>query len=311
MSKSVACLLFFALIGQGWNAVGHRAVAGHAYDRLKKTARHRVDDLIRKHPDYQLLVAGATGNNKERARYAFMSAAVWPDTIKGDPRFYDESRRDAKPTPVLAGFPDMQQRRNWHYINKPFSPDGTPLLKPPVPNALTQLHWIIERIGNKVTGEASVEDPVYLLPWLMHVGGDEFQPLHCVTRFRKGQLDRDGKPMGDLGGNTVILLGGQNLHAYWDDSLGGTPSPTYVEAVIKQLRKQDREKKPILEPAVWIEEGLAIAKRDVYSFGVDGGTKEDPVKLDDHYKIRSRKIALQRAALGGQRLAALLNEKLR
>ncbi len=311
MARTIVCLLFFALLGQGWNAVGHRAVAGHAYDQLTKQARQRVDELIRKHPDYKLLVAGATGSEKDKARYAFMSAAVWPDTIKGDPRFYDEARSDAKPTPTLPGFPDMKQRRNWHYINKPFSQDGTPLLEPPVPNALTQLHWIIERIANKTTGTASLEDPVYLLPWLLHVGGDEFQPLHCVARFRKGQLDRDGKPMGDLGGNSVILMGGQNLHAYWDDSLGSTASPTYVEGVIKQLRKQDHEKKPVLEPSVWVDEGLAIAKRDVYSFDPEAGTKENPVKLDENYAIRARKIALQRAALGGQRLAALLNEKLK
>ena len=52
------------------------------------------------------------------------AAAVWPDNIKGDPRFWDDTHADASPTQLLPGFPDMKRHTNWHYFDMPYAPDG-------------------------------------------------------------------------------------------------------------------------------------------------------------------------------------------
>jgi hypothetical protein len=309
------CVLSTALAAFAWNGAGHKAVAGLAYDLLTPAARTRVDDLIRRHPDYKMLTEGAPADEKGKARYAFMKAAFWPDMIKGDPRFYDEARRDAVPTPPAPGFPDTKQRRNWHYINVAFSTDGTETPPPPPVNVLSQIRMILPVVGQPPIepGSGPAEhDPVYLLPWLLHLVGDVHQPLHCATRFRKGQVDpATGRPWSDLGGNTVFVVGANNLHAYWDDSLGITDTRGYVDGLVRSLRKVQREASPLLDPQRWVDEGFDISKAVVYSFGNEGGSKENPIRLTDQYHVQASQIARRRAAIGGQRLAALLNERLR
>jgi hypothetical protein len=298
------CLLLTAVpAADAWNAVGHRAIAALAYDNLNKRARARVDQLIRRHPDYSQWIQGAPPSPRQRARFAFTQAAVWADNIKGDARFYDEARRDAKPTPTLAGFPDMKQHRNWHYINVAFSTDGTALPKePPTPNALTELTRIIPLLPS--------DEGVYLLPWFLHIAGDVHQPLHCATRFRQGQNDPQGRPWSDLGGNTVHVVGAHNLHAFWDDALGIVDSDTYIDELAKFLSRQPKEKPVVTDPKTWINEGARIAQDHVYSFGNEGGSKDNPIRLDSNYVQKSRTLSRQRAALAAYRIAAILNQQL-
>src|SRR5687768_13584882 len=198
-------------------------------------------------------------------------------------------------------------------INVAFSTDGTPVRDAPVPNILTQLKLILDRIGKPPSHgltPAAEDDPVYLLPWLLHLAGDVHQPLHCATRYRQGQNDPNGRPWSDLGGNTVELEGRQNLHALWDNALGITQTTAYIEGVIRILLKRAPRNPGAMSPEVWVQEGFEIAKRDVYSFGNQTGTKDKPLRLDEKYMVRMREVAFQRAALGGIRLAAVLNDRL-
>src|SRR5215469_12334814 len=92
------CSIFLITIpANAWNATGHSIIAAIAYDRLNPKTRARVDDLIRRHPDYEtILTHGAPANPAARARFAFISAAVWPDLIKRRPsllRRYAHGRR--------------------------------------------------------------------------------------------------------------------------------------------------------------------------------------------------------------------------
>jgi len=311
--RVISAFLAFCLSAAAWNAVGHRAVAGLAYDLLSPAARARVDDILKRHPDIAMLMENGPADPAGRIRYAFMKAAVWPDIIKGDARFYDEARPDAVATPTQPGFPDMKRRLNWHYINVAFSTDGTEISPPPPVNVLSQLGIILDTLGKNVIepGSGPAEsDSVYLLPWALHLIGDVHQPMHCVTRYRKGQVNpATNKPWSDLGGNTIFVVGSYNLHAFWDDSLGITDTDDYVEGLIQYLSKQPVEAAGVLEPKQWVEEGFDIAKSFVYSFGNEGGSKENPIQLTPEYTAKAKEIARQRAALGARRMAAVLEAR--
>jgi len=298
-----------------WNSVGHKAVAGMGYDKLNSSTRAKVDALIRQHPDYQSWLANAPTDEKGKARHAFIQAAFWPDTIKGDPRFYDEMRRDPVPTPAQKGFADMKRRTNWHYINIAFSTDNTPFPPPPAVNALSQIQMILSAIGNAPPAPGSVpveQDPTYLLPWLLHLVGDVHNPMHCTSRWKRDQVDpKTGQPWSDLGGNGVMVVGSYNLHAFWDDALGITDTPVFINGLIQFLKKKGKAGKKIVDPQLWVKEGARLAETVAYNYGPDGlGTKESPVKLPETYIVNARALAKERAALAARRLAAVLNARL-
>jgi hypothetical protein len=282
-------VLLIALPLQAWNATGHRIVGAIAYDHLTAKARAQVDELLRQHPDFKALIG----------RDAFLQASVWPDTIKGDNRFYDDTRANAQPTPLLPGFPDMARHTNWHYIDIPFSPDGTPLEPIPSPNALIELRRILKetKLG------------AYDLPWLVHLTGDVHQPLHCTSRFTKSQ------PKGDQGGNLVYVMPGRNLHALWDDLAGTDTTDAYVNRYAAEITSEFVKasgQRPRLskDPKKWVDEGFDLAKREVYTFGPDTGSREHPLLLPATYEENARRIARIQLAKAGFRLAAALNARL-
>ena len=315
MLRFLLCVALAVFPALAWNHVGHKAVAGMAYDRLSGRARAKVDSLIHNHPDYQLWLTDAPLDKKGRARHAFMQSAYWPDTIRSDPRFYDESRSDQQSTPAPTGYADMRRHTNWHYINMAFSPDGTPFPPPPPVNVLSQIKLILGVIGTEpppapgsVNGEM---DPTYLLPWLLHLVGDVHNPMHCTSRWKRDQVDpKTGRPWSDLGGNGVFVVGAFNLHAYWDNALGITDTPVFINGVIKFLKGKGQEGEAVLDPQEWVNEGAKLAESVCYNLGSKGaGTKEDPITLPDVYGLKAREVARERAALGARRLAAVLNER--
>ena len=292
--RPIAAVLLSLLLASptwAWNATGHRVVAAIAYDHLTPKARARVDELLRAHPDYGTLLP-------KDARDAFLAAAVWPDVIKGDNRFYDDTRANAKPTLLLPGFPSMARHTNWHYVDFPFSPDGTPLDPVKPPNALEQLQRILKgRLDS------------YDLPWLLHVEGDVHQPLHCVSRFTKSV------PKGDAGGNQVFVTPGRNLHSVWDDAAGSDASNDFVnkyagEVTSEFVKQHGEHPKLSRDPKKWVEEGFALAQHDVYTFGPETGTRDHPLPLPEGYEAHTRQVARGQMAMAGFRLAAVLNQKL-
>lgn len=308
LAASVSIQFSLAPPAQAWNATGHRLIAAIAYDRLNPKTRARVDGLIRQHPDYEkLFLQGVPSTDPAvRARAAFIAAAVWPDQIKGDARFYDETRSNASPTRLLPGFPDMARHAVWHYYDTPHAPDGTEPEHQKPPHALSELNRIIPIIGTKAdVPPTSPSNPAYLLPWLEHIEGDVHQPLHCVSRFLKSQ------PKGDAGGN-FVYIGTRNLHSLWDGAAGQDTSDAYIaqyiaDATAAHPAQHHQEKKP----EKWIAEGFKLSVSDVYTFGLETGSRDHPLPIPPGYEANAAKVAQQRVAIAGYRLAAVLNEKLK
>ncbi|MEQ1886772.1 MAG: S1/P1 nuclease [Bryobacteraceae bacterium] len=296
-------LLAISLPAFGWNLDGHRIIAGIAYARLKPKARARVDALIRRHPDYEtLLTKDAPADPAARARYAFMNAAAWPDMIRGDARFYDETRADAVVTPPIPGFPESKRHPTWHYYDIPYSPDGTPGESTPPPNAFSELQRLIPEIGSTKDDALAAYD----LPWIEHLVGDVHQPLHATSRYLKTQ------PKGDAGGNFVWVVPGKPLHAYWDDAAGTELNQAQrLEYGVNATRQHKQPWRLSLTPKDWIDESYALVKSDVYSFGPQTGSREMPLTLPAGYAERTQAIAKKRIALAAYRLAQVLNRQLR
>ena len=193
----------------------------------------------------------------------------------------------------------MARHTNWHYIDLPFSPDGTPLEPPKVPNALTELRRILK--GSSLTA--------YDLPWLIHLTGDVHQPLHCSSRFTKSL------PHGDQGGNLVYVTPGRNLHSVWDGLAGSDQSEASVdrfaaEITAELIRAMGAHPRLSKDPKRWIDEGFALAMHDVYTFGSASGTPDHPIPLPQGYEAGARQIARVQLAKAGFRLADVLNTRL-
>jgi len=63
-------------------------------------------------------------------------------------------------------------------------------------------------------------------------------------------------------------------------------------------------------PKKWVEEGFDLAKREVYTFGPETGSREHPLPLPAGYEENARRVARVQLAKAGFRLAAALNAKL-
>ena len=305
LTALIAALLL-ALPAGAWNYSGHRIIAEIAYERLTPQARARVDQMIHDHPDYKDIFTQDTPdvikkNAAALARYAFVRAALWPDLIRGDKRFYDEANPDAHPTPLLPGFPDMGRHATWHYFDTPFSGDGTPVIEQQPPHLMTELPRLLAEIGTVDSRQAA-----YDLPWLEHLVGDAHQPLHLTGRFLRSQ------PKGDEGGNFVIVEPGRTLHSLWDEA--AAPRHLTDEDVIRYAHEitADYPAGPplSLDPTHWAAESFELDNSAVYTFGLGTGSKERPMALPPKYEEKAKQIARQRVAVAGYRLAGVLNKYL-
>jgi hypothetical protein len=170
-----------------------------------------------------------------------------------------------------------------------------------------------KRSGDPLLGDFSgLSDEVrsYDLVWLLHLVGDVHQPLHATSRFSRLHT------AGDQGGNleTVIPVTGEvaKLHGYWDGLLGGssTPEGAIDDALtFSKLPDPDPLKAKESDPEVWLTESEKLAEAFAYADPVKHGTA--PYVLTRQYETYAKFIAREQAALGGARLAGLLNEALK
>lgn len=312
--RSVVILIALAVVGPGdaraWDHEGHMVVAYIAYAHLPADTKTRVDTVLRAHPDLPTLthLAGSPHGN-DYAMRLFVEASRWPDLIKNDGRFYDETNPHDAPTRRLSGFPDMKMHKPWHYIDIGFSTDGTPVAEPPPVNARSAI-----RDFRRAIRDQYVSSPykAYGLSWLEHLVGDVHQPLHCAARFSKAH------PHGDDGGTKCVIVALElpgvtfpvdNLHALWDDVLGDDTRFGAVAAIAKQAEASSPpEPLDVVDEEAWTEESFEYAKSAAYRplDGQSGTPTVVPAYVD-----AARALALQRIKLAGHRLAAVIESDLR
>ena len=310
------CLVLLSSTSHAWFDVGHMAVAYVAYQQLTAEKKARVAALLKKNPYYKtkwmaLIPAGTPAD--QRDLMLFMIAATWPDEIKLQGSGY-QSDGDNPPTDGTAwtntGYGDLKQHRYWHFVDVPFTQDGTsPLAAIPTPNAETQIAIFRQTLTSGSTDKLKSYD----LVWLMHVLGDVHQPLHSTTRVSAGELT------GDHGGNnekvdaTAVGNATKKLHLFWDslpgDASGPSDALTMAIAYGKALAPADPVLAKKMDASDWINESFTLAETSVYSSPIGAG--DGPFVITAAYNDQAKKIAAERVALAGQRLANIINNELK
>ena len=295
----------------GWNEHGHMSVAYVAYRQLTPATRDRVNVLLKLNPKYNDWAAtvsqqapNASAGDKDLM--IFMIAATWADQIKRDSTYTKDggqngNRPEGSPDPGKnTGYDDLLMHKYWHFIDTPFTTDGTALPAIPTPNAQERI-----ALFRTVLGSTSADGlKSYDMTWLLHLVGDVHQPLHASTRVSSTD------PEGDAGGNLVKLDCSKcELHFFWDDLLG---KQNNLKTVMKAARKL-----PKAQPALaaksdekdWMAESFIAAQQAVYAPPIGAGN--GPFTLTTEYKKNAGKLAQLRVALAGARLANLLNTELK
>jgi len=296
-------LTFAAPRVSAWNGTGHMVVASIAYDHLSPKTRAAVNALLLQHRDYGLWMSEMPAGYSDKARFAFMKAATWPDDIRKTP--------DDRPI--------------WHYIDLPVAaPDYTltPAQKVVItPNAQTQ---ILAETARLTTQTATAPEKAVALCWVEHLIGDIHQPLHTTSLFS------DQFPNGDKGGNDESLAPGSvdtdpleaaanphKLHALWDDLLGATRDPAEIEKIAASLEAQSSAKgsrTPVSlarDLSTWLQETNVLVQPCVYVNETlpmtPTGPEKAEVTLPPGYLQAAHKIANRQVTLAGLRLAGTLN----
>jgi S1/P1 Nuclease len=311
--KVLTCVLTYLLILNGpvfaWNNIGHMAVAYVAYQHLNEATKTRVDKLLRLNPDYRKWLAaiprGTSAANKKLM--VFMMGATWPDAIKSKSGYTDDgteggNRPDGATSVQNIGYTDHLHHKYWHFVDTPFSTDGTTLPALPTPNAATQ----IATFRSVLASNDPDEKKSYDLVWLEHLVGDVHQPLHAATRVSSSD------PQGDHGGNFVKLCAApckNELHAFWDDLLGTGASAASAISAGRALPGADPTLAAKKDAADWIKESFDASQKSVYTSPIANG--DGPFTITPAYRANAKKVAKQRIALAGERLANLLNEELK
>jgi hypothetical protein len=266
-------LCIFPFTTYAWNALGHMVVAHIAYQYLDPKAKETVDSLV------------ATLHEQYKDMPTFQHMAYWPDTLR---------------------IQKIETYTHWHYIDIPFSTDGTTLKNTiDTDNAV----WALENIKKVVKNKrANPYERSRFLAFLTHIVGDLHQPLHTVS-YISATL-----PNGDQGGNLYFVNYNNkrvNLHKIWDSGfslfvgennaeqaqhIANTIMARYPQAYFgAQIKEVNADN--------WAKEGVENAKKYVYSTPSD-----QPVS--SHYVQTGQQFAEQNTALAGYRLAVLLNQLL-
>jgi hypothetical protein len=274
-----------------WNDQGHMAVGDIAYDTLvarDPKAVAAIVAIMQGHPDhakFEKRLAGLTGKARERRLFALM--AVWPDDTRGSP--HDQ--------------PD------WHYALKLVSPSRfvLPFTAGKAEKAFAE-QLAIARDVKAPRGQRAIA-----LCWLMHIVGDQHQPLHAGHWL---SLDY---PKSDRAGSLAFVRREKgappvDMHELWDSAPNRVAASNEVGAEVIAATVEKAYPRParVADPSAalkgWERESWVLAKGVAYR---DGALARSPDKakapvLPPGYMAKMRSVADARVATAGYRLADVL-----
>ena len=138
--------------------------------------------VVARAPGLRTLTRKAGKNDHDRT--AFIEASTWADLIRYDPRFHDAGD---PATPLLPGFPDMDNHRDWHYVNRPL--DGYPAARSGEGERTgqldTQLEVLAATLGSRESSERTTMRRSYALPLADPSRCRRAPALSCHRRRRR------------------------------------------------------------------------------------------------------------------------------
>ena len=287
-----------------WDGTGHRIVGIIAYSQLSLEKQLKLNAILKQgEPSFAY--------NNDHPSLWLANATTFPDYIKGkqDTVYEKEitayndwafpvSQRDPKNNEAV-------RMKVWHYINRPLFTEnhGNHIDHAPF-DAVKAINFI----NGQYPKESTDRMRAFWIYFSSHIVGDLHQPLHCAASCAD-----DGR--GDAGGN-FFKLGGdsKNLHSLWDAAITDATSREgwrggQVEKAAKIVEMYPpstfESQLKDLNPDHWADEGAALAQKFVYADISQNGT-ESP-----QYRDRRINLALKQAALGGYRLARILDNLLK
>ncbi len=254
-----------------WGGQGHRLVARIAADRLTPVAKKNVAWLL----DGQALA----------------DVSSWADSLTGD----------------------QVQTSYWHYLNIPpdaggYDRDRDCPRQPGVAAGSRSDRWrdcVVDRIGywEERLGDAGLDraDRATALKFVVHFIGDLHQPFHALGVGRGGN-DVKVRVFGEANcSNDSSKPVPCNLHSVWDGRLiarKGLDDAAYLAELKRVIDRKRLGSLPAGTPAQWAEQSFRLAKEAL--------VKPD-TNIDEGYYRRHITVIDERLALGGVRLAAVLN----
>jgi hypothetical protein len=248
----------------GWGREGHEIVASLAQARMTKNAKAGIRSLI--------------------GDASLASVANWADEVR----------------------PDRDETYNWHFVDIPKDASGFSderdcfLPHSRHKGSATDHHnCVVDRIESfkKVLSDsnASRDDRIDALRFLVHFVGDVHQPMHATGEAAGG----NGIAVTEFG-STQCGPRPCNLHGAWDSGLiehTGMGRDEYVAHLEKLI--SDEHLIASGSPEDWANE----SHRDAQSAWLADGAQ-----IDENYYRQEIKVVDERLALAGLRLAAVLNE---
>ncbi len=186
-----------------------------------------------------------------------------------------------------------RKRKNtepWHYVNVDPSRDRIDLDCPEQGCVVSAIIKYSHVLRDK---NASRQDRIEALKFVVHFVGDIHQPLH-VSHAR------------DRGGNDIKVTffeNRTNLHSFWDSGMIRRTKKRwseYATELAANITPQQRIRYGTLDPVAWATESYQLARSNAYTIPKDGRIGQD-------YFERNLPVVEQRLTMSGVRLAALLN----
>ena len=205
---------------------------------------------------------------------------------------------------------DRDESYDWHFVDIPKDAPGfseaRDCFRPQDKHkdAMTDRHnCVVDRIESfqKVLADenASRNDRLEALKWIVHFVGDVHQPLHAIDEARGGndiKLPVFGSPKcGDYD---------CNLHWTWDTLLlehAGYSEEEYVGRLNELIEQKHLDKHAGGTPVDWANESHLQARHIV---------DEKPATVDEAYYQANIELVNEKLAIAGLRLARLLNDTL-